>query len=51
MARMKAVQANKPWGEWELVERDLPPLDPGIVRIKVDACGICTAMPFDTIVQ
>lgn len=24
MARMKAVQATKPGGDWEMVERDIP---------------------------
>jgi D-arabinose 1-dehydrogenase-like Zn-dependent alcohol dehydrogenase len=46
MARMKAVQANKPGGEWELVERDIPSLGPGMVRIKVEACGICHSDAF-----
>ena len=46
MARMTAVQANKPGGEWELVERDIPSLGPGMVRIKVEACGICHSDAF-----
>jgi D-arabinose 1-dehydrogenase-like Zn-dependent alcohol dehydrogenase len=41
MARMKAVQATKPGGEWEVVEREIPQPQPGQVRIKVEACGIC----------
>ena len=41
MARMKAVQATKPGGDWEAVERDIPEPQPGQVRIKVEACGIC----------
>lgn len=41
MARMKAVQMSKPKGEWEIVERDIPKLEPGTIRIKVEACGIC----------
>jgi len=41
MARMKAVQMSKPKGEWEVVERDIPKLEPGTIRIKVEACGIC----------
>ncbi|HWX21395.1 MAG TPA: alcohol dehydrogenase [Candidatus Binatia bacterium] len=41
MKRMKAAQVSKPNGDWELVERDIPEPDPGQVRIKVEACGIC----------
>ncbi|HEX2056142.1 MAG TPA: alcohol dehydrogenase [Nitrospiraceae bacterium] len=41
MARMKAVQASRPGGEWDVVERDIPEPQPGQVRIKVEACGIC----------
>ncbi len=41
MARMNAVQASKPGGEWELVEREIPEPGPEHVRIKVEACGIC----------
>jgi D-arabinose 1-dehydrogenase-like Zn-dependent alcohol dehydrogenase len=38
---MKAVQATKPGGDWEVVERDIPEPQPGHVRIKIEACGIC----------
>lgn len=41
MKRMKAVQASKPGGDWEVVERDLPEPGAGQVRVKVEACGIC----------
>ena len=41
MVRMKAAQMSKPRGEWEIVERDIPQPEPGAVRIKVEACGIC----------
>jgi D-arabinose 1-dehydrogenase-like Zn-dependent alcohol dehydrogenase len=41
MARMKAVQATRPGGVWEVVERDIPEPQSGQVRIKVEACGIC----------
>jgi D-arabinose 1-dehydrogenase-like Zn-dependent alcohol dehydrogenase len=41
MAHMKAVQATKPGGDWDVVERDIPEPQPGHVRIKVEACGIC----------
>src|SRR5438067_4228629 len=39
--KMKAAQINKPGGNWELVERDIPEPGPGQVRVKVEACGIC----------
>ena len=39
--KMKAAQINKPGGDWELVERDIPDPGMGQVRIKVEACGIC----------
>src|SRR5438093_11764918 len=39
--KMKAAQINKPGGNWELVERDIPQPGPGQVRVKVEACGIC----------
>jgi len=38
---MKAAQMSKAGGDWELVERDIPELGPGQVRVKVEACGIC----------
>ena len=38
---MKAVQISKPGGNFELVERPIPQLGRGQVRIKVEACGIC----------
>jgi D-arabinose 1-dehydrogenase-like Zn-dependent alcohol dehydrogenase len=41
MTRMKAVQATRPGGDWEVVERDMPQPQSGQVRIKVEACGIC----------
>ena len=41
MARMKAVQATKAGGPFELVERDIPQPGDGEVRIKVEACGVC----------
>jgi D-arabinose 1-dehydrogenase-like Zn-dependent alcohol dehydrogenase len=40
-AKMTAAQINKPGGDFELVERDIPEPGPGQVRIKVEACGIC----------
>jgi D-arabinose 1-dehydrogenase-like Zn-dependent alcohol dehydrogenase len=41
MARMKAVQAPGPGAEWEVVEREIPQPGAGMVRVQVDACGIC----------
>jgi len=40
-APMKAAQVSKPGGEFEIVEREIPKPNPGDVRIKVQACGIC----------
>src|SRR5256712_3857891 len=41
MAKMRVVQVPRAGGPLELVERDIPEPQPGWVRIKVDACGIC----------
>src|SRR5881296_250844 len=38
---MRAVQVSRACGPLELVERDIPEPQPGWVRIKVDACGVC----------
>jgi D-arabinose 1-dehydrogenase-like Zn-dependent alcohol dehydrogenase len=38
---MKAVQVSKPGANFEIVERPTPQPEPGQVRIKVEACGIC----------
>ena len=39
--KMKAAQISKAGGDFELVEREIPAPDPGQVRVKVEACGIC----------
>src|ERR1044071_765760 len=39
--KMRAVQVPCAGGALELVERDIPESQPGWVRIKVDACGVC----------
>jgi D-arabinose 1-dehydrogenase-like Zn-dependent alcohol dehydrogenase len=39
--KMKAAQISKAGGDWELVERDVPDPGPGLMRVKVEACGIC----------
>jgi len=41
MPKMRAVQVAHAGGPFELVEREIPPPDPGTVRIKVQACGVC----------
>jgi D-arabinose 1-dehydrogenase-like Zn-dependent alcohol dehydrogenase len=41
VARIKAAQIAKPGAEFEIVDRQIPELDAGQVRIKVKACGIC----------
>lgn len=38
---MRAVQVEKPQGPFQIVERDIPEPGPAMVRIKVQACGIC----------
>src|ERR1700751_5179033 len=38
---MRAVEVPRAGGPLELVEREIPEPQPGWVRIKVDACGIC----------
>jgi D-arabinose 1-dehydrogenase-like Zn-dependent alcohol dehydrogenase len=38
---MRAVQVARAGGPFELVERDIHEPQPGWVRIKVDACGVC----------
>jgi D-arabinose 1-dehydrogenase-like Zn-dependent alcohol dehydrogenase len=41
MAKMRAVQVAGPKGALEVVEREIPEPAAGMVRIKVQACGIC----------
>ena len=38
---IRAVQVSRAGGPFELVERDIPEPQPGWVRIKIDACGVC----------
>src|SRR5215472_13817083 len=40
-ATMRAVQIPKPHGDFETVERQIPDPGPGMIRVKVEACGIC----------
>ena len=41
MAKMRAVQVSQAKGPLEIVERDIPEPQPGWVRVKVEACGVC----------
>jgi D-arabinose 1-dehydrogenase-like Zn-dependent alcohol dehydrogenase len=41
MPKMRAVQVPYAGGPFEIVERDIPEPDSGMVRVKVLACGIC----------
>jgi D-arabinose 1-dehydrogenase-like Zn-dependent alcohol dehydrogenase len=38
---MRAVQVSRANGPFELVERDIPEPGEGMVRLRVQACGIC----------
>jgi len=38
---MRAVQIARAGGPLELVEKEIPEPQPGWVRIKIDACGVC----------
>jgi D-arabinose 1-dehydrogenase-like Zn-dependent alcohol dehydrogenase len=46
MAKMRAVQVDKPKGSLQLVERAIPEPKAGSVRIKVQACGVCHSDSF-----
>jgi D-arabinose 1-dehydrogenase-like Zn-dependent alcohol dehydrogenase len=41
MPKMRAVQVVRAGGPFEIVEREIPEPESGMVRIKVQACGIC----------
>src|ERR1700727_2942533 len=41
MPKMRAVQVPSPKAPFEIVEREIPEPEPGSVRVKVQACGIC----------
>ena len=41
MAKNLTAQVSQAGGEWELVEREIPPPGTGELRIRVEACGIC----------
>jgi D-arabinose 1-dehydrogenase-like Zn-dependent alcohol dehydrogenase len=38
---MRAAQISRPGGPFEIVEREIPDPGPGLVRVKVQTCGIC----------
>jgi D-arabinose 1-dehydrogenase-like Zn-dependent alcohol dehydrogenase len=38
---MRVVQIPRAGGSFEVVKREIPDPEPGWVRIKVDACGVC----------
>jgi D-arabinose 1-dehydrogenase-like Zn-dependent alcohol dehydrogenase len=39
--KMRVVQIPRAGGPFELEERDIPEPQPGWVRVKVEACGVC----------
>ena len=41
MPKMRAVQVAHAGGPFEIVEREIPEPESGMVRIKVQACGVC----------
>jgi D-arabinose 1-dehydrogenase-like Zn-dependent alcohol dehydrogenase len=41
MPTMRAAQVTRPKGPFEIVQREIPQPGLGLVRIKVQACGIC----------
>ena len=41
MAKMRAVEVVRAGGPFAMVERDIPEPESGMVRMKVQACGIC----------
>jgi D-arabinose 1-dehydrogenase-like Zn-dependent alcohol dehydrogenase len=41
MAKMRAVQVPRAGGPFEIVEMDIPEAESGMVRVKVQACGVC----------
>jgi propanol-preferring alcohol dehydrogenase len=41
MGTMSAVQISKPKGNFELVEKPIPEATGNLVRVKVEACGVC----------
>src|SRR5262245_10198729 len=46
MVMMRVAQISRPKGPFEIVERQVPEPASGMVRIKVQACGICHSDTF-----
>src|SRR5262245_44444055 len=46
MATMRVAQVSRAKGPFEIVERPIPEPGPGLVRIKVNACGVCHSDAF-----
>jgi D-arabinose 1-dehydrogenase-like Zn-dependent alcohol dehydrogenase len=46
MVMMRVVQVSRPKGPFEIVERKIPEPAAGMVRIRVQACGICHSDSF-----
>src|ERR1700741_661648 len=46
IAPMKAAQVREPGADFEIVEREIPKPDPGQVRVRVLACGVCHSDSF-----
>src|SRR5262245_66300430 len=41
MSRMRVAQIAEMKGPFEIVEREIPEPGAGLVRLKVEACGVC----------
>ena len=46
MSKMHAAQITRPNGPIEIVEREIPEPGVGLVRVKVEACGVCHSDSF-----
>ncbi len=46
MSKMRAVEVPYAGGPFEIVEREIPEPSTGMVRVKVEACGICHSDSF-----
>jgi len=46
MTRMRVAQVTRPGGPFEIVERPIPDPEPGEVRLRVEACGVCHSDSF-----
>jgi D-arabinose 1-dehydrogenase-like Zn-dependent alcohol dehydrogenase len=41
MPEIRVAQVPKPEADFEIAEREIPQSEPGALRIRVQACGIC----------